>query len=85
MYVQPRAKKTQVSGRHGEAIRIRVAAPPVEGAANKALTAFLAKRLGVRQSAVRILHGETSRQKVIEVDGVAVQAVKVRLLEEGGD
>lgn len=83
VYVQPRAKKNQISGVHGEAIKVRVAAPPIDGAADKALTAFIAKRLGVRKSVVRILRGETSRQKVIEVEGVTVQTVTARLLAEG--
>lgn len=78
--VQPRARKTQVSGVLGEAVKVRVAAPPVEGAANRALVAFLAKRLSVRKSAVHIVGGQTARSKVIEVDGVTPDHVTVALL-----
>ncbi|UCC84701.1 MAG: YggU family protein [Gemmatimonadota bacterium] len=69
--VQPRASRTEVAGAHGEAIKIRLAAPPVEGAANAELVAFLAKQLGVSRSAVRIVKGERGRNKVVEVEGIA--------------
>ena len=78
VHVQPRASRTEVVGIHGDAIKIRVAAPPVEGAANEELVGFLAKQLGVARAAVRIARGETGRQKVIEVAGV--EAVDVRRL-----
>ena len=67
--VQPRASRTEVAGRHGDAIRIRLAAPPVDGAANEALIRFLAERLGVRRDAVTIVTGATGRTKTVEVRG----------------
>ena len=79
--VQPRAKKTELSGTYGGAIKIRVAAPPVDGAANKALAAFVAHQLGVRQSSVRIISGEGSRSKVLEVQGVTIEAARAKLCE----
>ena len=79
--VQPRAKRTEVSGAYGDAIRIRVAAPPVEGAANKALAKFLAQQLGVPRSSVRIVRGESSRSKVLEVRGVTAEAATAKLCE----
>jgi uncharacterized protein (TIGR00251 family) len=77
--VQPRASRTEVAGTHGEAVKIRLAAPPVEGAANTALAAFLAKQLGVSKSAVRIVKGERGRNKVVEVDGVTRADVQALL------
>jgi uncharacterized protein (TIGR00251 family) len=77
--VQPRASRTEVAGTHGEAVKIRLAAPPVEGAANAALAAFLAKQLGVSKSAVRIVKGERGRNKVVEVDGVTRADVQALL------
>ena len=70
VHVQPRAKKTEIAGRHGDAIRIRLAAPPVDGAANEELVRFLAETLGVPRAAVTITAGLTSRRKRIAVDGV---------------
>ena len=80
IYVQPRASSTEVVGEHDGAIKIRLAAPPVDGAANSALIEFVAKRLGVAKSSVRIVGGETSRRTVIEMDGVSdAEDVKRRL------
>jgi uncharacterized protein len=67
--VIPRAARTELSGWRGDSILVRLQAPPVEGAANKALLKFLADALGVRQSDLRIVAGDKSRDKVIEVDG----------------
>lgn len=74
--VQPRASRTEVAGEHGGALRIRVAAPPVDGEANGELVRFLAKRLGVARSRVRIVAGETGRSKTVEVDGVSAASVR---------
>ena len=71
VHVQPRASRTGISGTHGDAIRVRLHAPPVDGAANEALVAFLAESLGVPRSRVRIASGTTSRRKTVEVDGVS--------------
>jgi uncharacterized protein (TIGR00251 family) len=70
--VQPRASRTELAGLHGTEIRIRVAAPPVDGAANEALIRFVARRLGVPRALVAIAAGETSRSKVVSVEGVTV-------------
>jgi uncharacterized protein (TIGR00251 family) len=67
VYVQPRASKNEIVGQHGDAIKVRLTAPPVDGAANEALIAFLAKEARVSKSAVRIVSGETSRRKVVEI------------------
>ena len=70
LHIQPGAKKTEVAGEHGDALKIRLAAPPVDGKANAALLAFIAERLGVSKSAVTLKSGQTSRRKVVEVAGV---------------
>ncbi len=77
--VVPRASRNEIVGIHGDAIRIRLTAPPVEGRANEALIAFLAKRLGVRKSQVEIVAGATSRRKTICVIGLSGQEVEERL------
>jgi uncharacterized protein (TIGR00251 family) len=79
VWVQPRASRTEVAGTHGEAVKIRLAAPPVEGAANAELVAFLAKQLGVSRSAVRIIKGERGRNKVVEVEGISQADVQALL------
>ena len=65
--IQPGAKQTEVAGLHGDSLKIRLAAAPVEGAANVALVAFLAKVFGVRQRQVILKQGNKSRRKVIEI------------------
>jgi uncharacterized protein (TIGR00251 family) len=78
VHVTPRARKNEIVGVAGEAIKVRLAAPPVEGAANAALCAFLAEQLGVRKSAVTLVAGQTSRHKVVRVDGVTADKVQAR-------
>ena len=76
LHIQPGAKKTEVAGLHGEALKIRLAAPPVDGKANACLIAFLADRLAVARSAVSLLSGDTSRAKRVHVSGVEPASVK---------
>lgn len=73
--VQPRASRTELAGIHGGALKVRVAAPPVDDAANRALIEFLAECLGIAKRAVRIVAGETSRTKILEADGVTPEQV----------
>lgn len=75
VHVQPRASRTELAGLHGGALKVRVAAPPVEAAANRALIEFLAECLGVARRSVRIVAGETSRTKVLEVDGITPEQI----------
>jgi hypothetical protein len=77
--VQPRASHTELAGLHGDALKVRLAAAPVDGAANDALVRFLAECLGVPRSAVSLLSGASSRVKVVEVTGVGVENAKGRL------
>jgi uncharacterized protein (TIGR00251 family) len=75
VYVQPRASKTVIAGMHDGCVKIRLAAPPVDGAANAALIEFVAEQLGIAKSRVRITAGLTSRRKTVEVDGVTAEQV----------
>lgn len=67
VHVQPGAKRTGIAGVHGDAIRIRLAAPPIDGRANEALLRFLADAFGVPLRSVAIERGETSRQKRVRI------------------
>ena len=80
VHVVPRASRTEIVGKHGDAVRIRVAAPPADGAANEELVRFLAERLGVRRSAISIAAGDTSRRKRVIIEGVETAHV-LHLLE----
>lgn len=79
MHVQPRAGRTEVVGWHGDAIKIRVAAPPVDGAANQELLRFLAQRLDIPSAQVRIAVGSTGRRKRVEIAGLEPAALLSRL------
>ena len=76
VHVQPRASRSEVVGTHGAALKVRLLAPPVDGAANDALVALLAQELGVPRRDVRIVQGATSRAMVVEIDGTTVDAVR---------
>jgi uncharacterized protein (TIGR00251 family) len=77
--VLPRSPRTQVDGVHDGALRLRVSAPPVEGAANAAIIDFLRKQFKVRKSDIEIIQGETSRQKVVFVAGIDAAAARKAL------
>ena len=74
--VQPRAARSEVAGEYGEALRIRLAAPPVDGAANDELVSFLSNLFAVARKSVRILAGETARSKLVEIEGITERAVR---------
>ena len=74
--VVPRASRTGVAGEHDGALRVRVAAPPVEGAANEELVRFFAKLLGVAARDVEIVSGQTSKTKVLRVPKASRGAVE---------
>jgi uncharacterized protein (TIGR00251 family) len=80
VHVQPRAKKSEVVGRHGDAIKVRLQAPPVDGAANEELVRFLAESLGIARRAITIVGGLTSRRKTVEIDGVGAEDLAARLV-----
>ena len=77
--VQPRASRSEVAGTYGDALKIRIAAPPVDGAANEELIAFLSKRLGIPKSAVTIVRGMQGRDKQVAVEGLSEEEVRDRL------
>ena len=79
LHIQPGAKKTEFAGLHGDALKIRLAAPPVDGKANEALLRFVADTLGLPKSAVSLKSGQTSRRKVVEISGVAIPAIEAFL------
>ena len=73
--VVPRAARNEIGEVLGDRLKIKIAAPPVDSAANEELVAFLAKRLGVSRSAVQITHGQTSRNKTVLIHGFDAAAV----------
>jgi uncharacterized protein (TIGR00251 family) len=77
--VQPRASVAGVEGVHGDRLRLRVTAPPLEGAANAACIALLAKALGVRRSQVQLQAGDRSRDKLLHITGVSASQVAALL------
>jgi len=79
--VVPRASRSEIVGLHDGALKIRIAAPPVEGAANNELVRFLAKKLGVPRSAVTLASGANSRSKTIRIAnaGAAARAQLIKL------
>jgi len=79
VYVQPRASRTELAGTHDGMIKIRIAAPAVENAANRALLDFVAQQLGIAKRCVRVISGGTSRRKLLEIDGVTAEAIAERL------
>lgn len=79
VHVQPRASRTEIVGEHGDSIKIRIAAPPVDGEANAELERFVAKLLGVARTHVRVVSGESSRQKVVDIEGVSSATVKAAI------
>jgi len=80
--VQPRASKDEIAGEMGGALRVRLQAPAVEDRANEALIEFLAQLLKTPKSAVRILSGERSRLKRVEIRGVTQQQILALLQQE---
>jgi uncharacterized protein (TIGR00251 family) len=74
--VIPCARKTEVSGQRDGKVLVRVAAPPVENAANEELIGFLAEALSVPRRSIRLVRGEHSRSKVVAVTGVSAQLVR---------
>jgi uncharacterized protein (TIGR00251 family) len=82
--VTPRARRNALGAMEDGVLAVRLAAPPVEGAANKALIAFLAEAFGVSKSAIRVESGTRSRHKRVRISGLAIEEV-ARRLAKGGD
>ncbi len=79
IHAQPRASRSEVVGLHGDALKVRLAAPPVDGAANLELIRVMAKVLGVPKSSVEVTRGHSSKSKVVRVSGLAVEDARARL------
>jgi uncharacterized protein len=79
VYIQPRASKTELAGMHDGVVKIRIAAPAVENAANRALMEFVAQQLGIAKRCVRVVAGGASRRKVLEIDGVTAEVIEAAL------
>ena len=80
--LQPRASRDEILGLNDDdALRVRVKAPPIDGAANEALVKLLAKARGVRTGSVRLVSGATARNKIIEVEGLTAGELKTRLTD----
>jgi len=77
--VQARASRSEIVGVHDDALKVRVKAAPVEGAANDELTKLLAKRLKVARSSVEVVRGHTARSKRVRVTGIGLEEVEERL------
>ena len=77
--VKPRASKSRIVRMQALELEVALAAPPVDGAANQALLELLASVLSIRQSALQLVLGQTSKQKVVEVRGLSAEEVSARL------
>jgi hypothetical protein len=77
--VQPRASRTALAGTMGEAVKLSITAPPVEGKANQAVVEFFAKLFGVSKGSVEIISGETGRNKLVRVRGITLEAARQAL------
>lgn len=79
LHIRPGAKRSAVVGEYGEALKVSLQAPPVDGKANAALRSMVAERLGVALSSVVLVSGETSRSKRLRVSGTSLSEVLLRL------
>ncbi|HMJ91747.1 MAG TPA: DUF167 domain-containing protein [Candidatus Acidoferrum sp.] len=77
--VQPRASRNEISGVHGNELKVKVTAPPVDSAANEALIEFIAERLGCSRSSIQLARGATSRHKVLAIRGVTEDQIGAAL------
>ncbi len=82
--IQPRASRNEIVSMEGGGIKIRLSAPPVDGAANEALVKFLAGEFGVAKSQVEIVSGHTSKNKIVRIEGISQDAAEELLNKSGG-
>jgi len=78
--IVPNAKRNEVTGEHGDAVKIKVAAPAIDGKANEALLEFIAEKLGLHRRNLTLIAGEKSRDKLIEIAGLDATEARGRLL-----
>jgi uncharacterized protein len=79
LHVQPRAKRSEISGIHGGALKVKVMAPPVDDAANRAIVEFFSSLLGISKSSLQITSGMKSRDKTLQIRGLALQSFLERI------
>jgi uncharacterized protein (TIGR00251 family) len=79
--VQPKSSRNEIAGMHGDRLKIKLTAPPVDGKANAALIAFLAKKLGITRSRITILRGETGRKKTLLIHSLSEEDIHALLLD----
>jgi uncharacterized protein len=72
LHVLPRAKRCEIAGTHNGALKVKVTAPPVDDAANRAIIEFLSKEFGVSKSSLQILSGLRSRDKIVQIKGLSL-------------
>jgi uncharacterized protein (TIGR00251 family) len=84
LHVQPRARRTQIAGTHGDALKIQVSAPPAEDAANRAVVDFFARLLRLPKARLQIIAGQKSRDKILRIEGITANELRKRIgfLEE---
>ena len=80
--VQPGAGRNAVVGRHGDAIKVRIGAPPIGGRANEAVIELLAETLGVKRAEVSLVSGDSSRSKRVQVNGISVELATTILVPD---
>ena len=80
--VVPRSSRCEIAGIHNNALRIKLTSPPVDNEANIQCCAFIAKLLGIAKGQVSIVHGKTSRRKVVKIEGVSEELIRGELLKE---
>jgi uncharacterized protein len=72
LHVLPRAKRSEITGMHNGALKMKVTAPPVDDAANRAIIEFFSKKLGISKSSIQIMSGAKSRDKILQIQGIAL-------------
>lgn len=83
LHIQPRAARTEIAGRYGDAIKVRIKSPPIDGLANEELLRFLADRFGVPSGSIELVSGHAARRKSVHVLGVSIEEAE-RLLGLAG-
>jgi uncharacterized protein len=79
LHVQPRAKRNEIAGIHNGALKLKVSAPPVDDAANRAIIEYFASLLGISKSSCRIISGGKSREKMLQIQGISLSALLSRI------
>lgn len=77
--VNPRSSRNQITGWRDDVLQIKLTAPPVEGAANKAVLEFLAEQLDIKKSQIALVSGTTSREKIVEISGISDGEIRCRI------